>query len=441
MDQIDFDAGVEIALRSLTNDRLTLLAGAGLSMAAPTLLPSAPAIAAKAKAKYAAMYGPPPLPDGVEDQAEFFFARGELASVYFRSLVDKHAFAGPPNAGHFAIADLLLVSGIKTAITTNVDTVIENAGNQLYGKIAVGIDGNAAAALHPDDAPLLKVHGCQAIDPDNMVWAPGQLAANPVQARIAASAQWLRGRLADRDLLIVGYWTDWDYLNAVLDGVLGGIRPARVVVVDLADSAAFQAKAPGLYALGERAQSEFKHVQASGADFLDALRRKFSESFVRQVLHGGAELFEEATGAAPLPELLEPPTADSLILWSLRRDIEGREPNVPCQSRIPPSDESFLGLTLLKLRARGATFEGPFWLLNGKRVRVIRAPNRPLHKVKGAYQRETAPAVAPDLIVAVGAEATSLPANIVREGTEDSIARGAPGRWMTRIEAEGELGL
>jgi hypothetical protein len=442
MEEVNFAAGVRVALQSLLTDRLTILAGAGLSMAPPTLLPSAPAVAAKAKQKYTATYGAlaSPLPDGIEDQAEHFFAKGELASVYFRFLVDKHAFTGPPNAGHFAIADLLLVSGIKTAVTTNVDTVIENAGAQLYGKIAVGVDGVQAAALHPDDAPLLKIHGCQVIDPDNMVWAPSQLAASPVRERVESSAEWLRGRLVDRDLLIVGYWTDWDYLNRVLGDVLGTVRPSKVLVVDPADGAEFEKKAPELYALGQRAQSSFQHVQTSGSDFLDALRREFSRSFIRRTLHAGAEVYEEETGAPPPPAFLEPPAAENDILWRVRRDIEGIAPNSPCQARVPP-DESLLGLTLLKILRQGGVFEGPFWLLGGKRIRVMRAPNRPLHKVAAAHDREFPPAVAPDLMIAVGAEATGLPANIVREGTLASVARGTPGRWLTRRDAEEELGL
>src|ERR1700741_3497737 len=127
MDQIGFDDGVAHALNSLLNDRLALLAGAGLSMAPPSSLPSAAALAAAAKHKYDAMYGAAraPLAEGVEDQAEFFFQRGELATVYFRTLVDQNAFAGQPNAGHFAVADLLLVRAIQTGVTTNVDTLIE----------------------------------------------------------------------------------------------------------------------------------------------------------------------------------------------------------------------------------------------------------------------------------------------------------------------------
>jgi hypothetical protein len=273
MHEIPFEDGVSLALDALLNDRLALLCGAGLSMAPPSLLPAAAALAAAAKQKYDAMHGTTrdPLPAKIEDQAEYFFQRQELATVYFRTLIDLNAFAGPPSPGHYAIADLLLVRGIQTAVTTNVDFLIETAGQQLFGQVCAGIDGASVAMFPPDCAPLLKVHGCRVRDPDNMVWAPGQLAASPVDARIASSDQWLRVRLLDRDLIIVGYWTDWDYLNEVLAATLVGVRPSRVVVVNPADRAMFSQKAPALYALGQRAAGPFQHVSASAEKFLEAL--------------------------------------------------------------------------------------------------------------------------------------------------------------------------
>jgi len=313
MQEIPFNEAVAAALDSLLNDRLALLAGAGLSMAPPSSIPSAAAVAAAAKEKYDGTYGTTraPLPKTVEAQADFFFQRGELATVYFRTLIDQNIFAGRPNEGHFSVADLLLVRGIQTAATTNVDTLIETAGQFLMGQVGVGIDGLAVAALPPDTAPLLKVHGCRVIDPKNMVWAPAQLTADPIAGRIATSEQWLRVRLLDRDLLIIGYWTDWDYLNAVLATALGAVTPTRVIVVDPGDPAAFAAKAPALYALGERATATFQRVNASGSDFLAALRLAFSKSFVRRVLHLGVQDYQDQAGASPDAGWTEPPNLDN----------------------------------------------------------------------------------------------------------------------------------
>jgi hypothetical protein len=273
-----------------------------------------------------------------------------------------------------------------------------------------------------------------------MVWAPGQLDVEPVAGRIQSSEHWLSVRLLDRDLLIVGYWTDWDYLNKVLEKALGTVRPARVVVVGPADSADFAAKAPALYALGRRATAGFQHVLASGSDFLATLRREFSKSFVRQVLYAGASAYQDETGVAPLQDWTEPADLDNDMLWQARRDLEGRGPNQPSLDRKPP-EEPLLGLTILQLRARGAVPDGSYWNLNGRRVRVLRTSNQPLHRVKAAFERETPPTTAPEIIIAVGAEAQLVPSNIVRGETIPTIARGNAGKWMTRSEAVQELSL
>lgn len=442
MEEIAFDVGVTRVIDSILSDRLALLVGAGLSMAPPSSLPSAAAIAASAKEKYDAMFGAtrPPLATAIEEQAEFFFQRGELAGFYFRTLIDQNAFAGPPNIGHNAVADLLLVRAIQTAVTTNVDTLIETAGQFLFGQIGVGIDRNGVAALRPDISPLLKIHGCRVLDCPNMVWAPGQLAAAPVAGRIADSAEWLNGRLLDRDLLIVGYWTDWDYLNNVLAATLGAVSPVRIIVVDPADSATFAEKAPELYALGQRASLTFQHVRTSGADFLDSVRREFSRSFVRRVLHSGVSDYVTQFGSSPNAAWIEPPIMDNDTLWRVRRDLEGCVPQEPAKERNPHAG-NLVGLTLLQLQARGANSDGQFWVLNNRRVRVIRTVDKLLHRVVAEFEREMAPSVAPDVVIAVGAEAQALPTDIVRAESRATIARGNKSRWMTRTEAVQELGL
>lgn len=442
MRTVSEDAGLQVVFDAIVSDRLSLLAGAGLSMASPSSLPSAAAIAADAKAKYSAIYGTSraELPDAVELQAEFFFERNELATQYFRTLIDEHAFSGRPNAGHFAVADLLLVGAIQTAVTTNVDALIESAGSLLYGRIGVGIDASTVAALPPNTAPLLKIHGCHIIRKNEMVWAPGQLAVSPIRDRIDDAARWLGTRLLDRDLLIVGFWTDWDYLNAALERALEGSRPARVIVIDPLDATQFPIKAPALYELGGRASSDFIHVRVSGATFLDGLRHMFSQSYIRRVLHAGMQSFEMTKGAPASATITEPPSADNPSLWSMRRDLEGCAPQKPATHRVPPVEPN-LGLTLLQLRDAGAQAEGPYWVLNGARIRVLRTPNELLHVVEARFDRETAPAVALDIVIAVGAESQSLPANIARVGTAPSIARGSAIRWLTRQDAMTELAI
>jgi hypothetical protein len=83
------DNGVRMALDAIHTDRLALICGPGLSMASPSNLPSASALAALAQTRYAALsdLDRPPLPAAIEDQAQFFFEHGVLSTVYLRQLI------------------------------------------------------------------------------------------------------------------------------------------------------------------------------------------------------------------------------------------------------------------------------------------------------------------------------------------------------------------
>ena len=334
--------GIDLAFTALLAQRLAVIAGAGLSMAAPSHLPSAWKLAERAKTEYGLQWGAskPPLSDDIEAQAEFFFAHNELQTVYLATLIDRHAFAGRPNPGHLAIADLMLSHTIQTVVTTNVDVLVETAGNELFGQIEAGIDGVDVAALPPDAVPMLEIHGCRHADWLNTVWAPSQLTIEPVLGKVASSIPWISQRLLNRDLLIVGYWTDWDYLNQILTQAMNATNPSRVIVVDPADAATFPTKAPALFDLGQRAANGFYHVKVSGADFLMALRRKFSDYIVRAVLHSGAAAYIEEKGVAPDPAWLERPAMDDTQSWLLRRDLLGCAPNAPAVSRTPPRESN-----------------------------------------------------------------------------------------------------
>lgn len=441
MDVIGLQVGVDKALDALFAERLALICGAGLSMAPPSSLPSAAQLAADAKQQYDSTHGADrdPLPISIDEQAEFFFQRSELDTVYLRTYIDRDAFAGRPNSGHLAAADLLLTGGITTAVSTNVDTLIESAGSYIFGQIGVGISRDQVAALPPKISPLLKIHGCWS-DPSTTIWAASQIDDEQIEGRLEACGDWLGNRLLNCDIIVVGYWTDWDYLNQVLDSSIGAVTPGRVIVVDPCETREFSVKAPALFELGHRATHEFCHVQASGDQFLERLRVNFSRSFLRRALHSGSVPFTTLKGIAPDEAWLEPYSNDAETLWRIRRDLEGCDPNEPAKAR-NPMNEPLLGMTLLLLRARGAIPDESYWQLDGRRVRVLRAPNRALNEVEAAFSRETPPAVAPDCVVAVGAESLPLPPNFARGSGTGSIAREAAIQWLSREDAVRELGL
>lgn len=438
MDVVNLDVALDLALDGILNNRLVLIAGAGLSMAPPSNLPSAATIAGDAKAEYDARYGGlrPALPPGIEDQAEFFFARHELG-VYLKEFVDPDVFAGEPNAGHIAAADFLLSHGLQAIVTTNVDILIETAGQSLMGHVFAGIDGVQVAAPPGGGAPMLKIHGCWLQERDNTVWAPSQLGASPVKERIERSATWLETALLDKDLLIVGYSTDWDYLNQVIEKTLGAVSPASVLVVDPSATATFIAKAPHLSDLAGRATKGAFHLQMSGSEFLDRLRLQFSKVFIHRAIAKGVAPFAALTGHPPADASKAAPDLDNEALWRMRRDLLGCRPNRPAR-QAAPHDEPAVGLTLLQIREAGGTPEGPLWNVGGRLIRVIRAAGTFLHTLESQYRWDMPPVAAPDVVVAVGAEDVHLPADLVRRA-DGSISRGAGPAWMTRAAFETTL--
>ena len=439
--EISIECGIERALDALLNNRLTLLCGAGLSMAAPSSIPSAAQLAKKAKDKFDAIYGSTrhPLPATINEQARFFFERDELYTVYLQKYIDQDTFSAQPNSGHFSIADLMLVRGIKTTVSTNVDTLIETAGNLLFGHINMGVTRDDMVKIPDDKASLLKIHGCWK-DPEYTIWTTRQLDKEPIMTRLSKCGEWLKSRLANCDLIAIGFSTDWDYLNRVLENSLGTVIPSHIIVIDPCRTSEFEEKAPVFCRLGRHAGVAIHHVRNSGDAFLERLRVDFSKSFIRQILHSGKSKFQENAGYEADAEWLEPSSEDAKTLWQIRRDLEGCKPNEPAKLR-DPVIEPLIGMTILQLQARGAVPNGSCWELEGKQIRLIRAANQAIHDVEAAFSRDTAPIIVPDVTVAVGAESYSLPNNVVRGSGNGSIVRGAGGKWLTRPDAVKEFGL
>jgi hypothetical protein len=53
--------------------------------------------------------------------------------------------------------------------------------------------------------------------------------------------------LRQQDLLIVGFWHDWEYLNAIISSAMENVQPLSVTVVDLSPSDVLQQKAPEVW--------------------------------------------------------------------------------------------------------------------------------------------------------------------------------------------------
>lgn len=442
MENRDFEEGVQLAFDAIVEDRLALICGAGLSMADPSNIPSAWAVAASAKQKYDAIYGVEeiPLSEDIEEQAEFFHNQGRLSTTYLTRLVDIDTFSAPPNAGHFAVADFLLTKTAQIAVSTNVDALIEFAGDQLFGGIVTATRRDDAAAFYPAKAPLLKIHGCWKSDLRQTVWAPSQLLCEPNQSRIADCAQWIEQQLLNRDLVVVGYFTDWDYLNSLLERCLDAVDPSNVIVVDPSSTEDLKGKAPALFGVGERANGGFYHIKCSGADFLDELRRKWSASYVRQTLNAGNQLLALAGDHRACKDNCEPPEANVKQLWAMRRDIEGLAPGSPCRNG-EPMDAAAVGRMIVILRHAGATLEGDYWNLNGLRIRVVRATAKALNDFERIHAGSASPLSAPDITIASGARDYGLKSDIARSGNPSNVVRNRSSKFLTEEQAEQELEL
>lgn len=108
--------------------RLLVVCGAGLSMAAPSSLPSARAVAERCFDKYRLESDPNcdiALRSDLEALAEHFAGMNTLQSVLIEHLVPWQAFVRPSNAGHAAIADFLITRAAIAGISSIYDALIE----------------------------------------------------------------------------------------------------------------------------------------------------------------------------------------------------------------------------------------------------------------------------------------------------------------------------
>ena len=412
-------------------------------MAPPSGLPSARSVAEHCFDKYrlesdpdcdAAMRG------DLEALAEHFVVLNTLQSVFIESLVPWPDFVRPYNIGHAAIADFLITRAAVAGISSNYDTLIERSAWDYGADFQASLDGDEAIQCEVRQGPFLKIHGCSQRERRSTVWAPSQLTDPVISERIDKSKVWMAAGLRQKDLLIVGFWTDWEYLNSIIGTALEGVDPRSVTVIDPLPTQELQVKAPQLWDVAHADNVEFEHVQESAAEALDELRRAFSTSFLRQVLAAGQRTFEQTLGIDCNNSWLDVSNADSETLYAWRRDAEGVSRSTPAK-KIRPEGSEALGFFHLLLRQAGATPHEEGYELNGRVVRVINGGQAILGTLKARF-REPPAMKSPDVVVAVGATDLPVHENIVRPGEVADILRPAPGGlWLDFLGARKELGI
>jgi hypothetical protein len=380
----------------------------------------------------------PALRNDVDQLAAHFFARGDFDSVFI-PLVPWNELAGSPNEGHAAIADLLISRGALAALSANFDTMIERWAEERKVAMRGALDGQEAVSFRVYTNPLIKFHGCMQRDPDHTLWTEGQLALPAVQSRVQSCSQWMNLTLPGKHLVVVGFWSDWGYLNDVLANAFSIKTANSVTVVDPSPTSYLQAKAPNLWAKLNGLSSAFEHVQASGADVLDELRTAYSKAWARKFYASGASMANDA-GIAVTPS---PDALAGADLYNLRRDVEGLPYNRAATLKQPPAAAAEAALTHFELISAGASTQGAWLSYSGRAIRIVNGAGQGLADVRERYL-EPATMTQPDIVICAGAVDLGVPATLIASGRGASImrpARGGPARWLTRQQAHTELGL
>jgi NAD-dependent SIR2 family protein deacetylase len=442
---VALDEAIATALRSIAAQRLVIFTGAGLSMAAPSSLPSAKTLAQRCTAKHHEQTGET-FPDDIKDDigaiARRFDLTHELESYFLQTLVDWSTFNRRTNPGHRAIADFLLSGAIELSVTGNFDTLVETAAESLGELDFLAVRDGIEASQAREHQTLLKIHGCYKRERRETLWCVEQLVREPLKSRIDSSMQWLSGQLMNKDFVFVGYWTDRDYLKDVLVAAVSHLTPMSVLIVDPEDSDKLKQKAPQLWTWAESASQGVSHLQVSGSDFLNSLRSRYSQLFLKKVFENGRQQCSTVAQGKPVGAI-DLAAFDVDQLYEMRRRVTGALPSRPVRSRREDSSMSLPASLMLRLVGLGGVFNGPDIDLNGRSIRVLSTPSIPISQARAEIGELSFPQDGELLTVCAGAfDDGGVPSNLVREGTTSSVVRpSASGEYITYEGAVAQFGL
>ena len=420
-----------------------IICGAGLSMAEPSSLPSAASLAEMCHSKYCESVDPdfdPSIKYDLEAIAEHFAAEGSLVPYFIRNLVPWGSFLPPSNLGHLALGDFLMCKAVVAVLSSNYDELIERSAKESGADLQVSLTGDQADIRRPFHSPLLKFHGCST-DRDRTIWAKSQLVGdNVISDRMQNIKNWMQVNLREKDLLVVGFWSDWSYLNEIIDSAFSQVNPHSITLIDLSDINSLEVKAPNLWAAAHAHGVSFTHIQESGASVLDEIRREFSKGYIRKLLSSGRPAIAHEFGIECDNDWFEQPELSSEEYHQWRRDAEGlgfkKFPR-----RKEPVEGEVLGFVHLLLRKNGAVISGTQYLIAGRVVRVVNGSLNKLATIRREFL-EPAAANVDEIIVCVGSYDDGLPDHLIRSGVPGSFVRPAPmPNFVTEDEARKVLGI
>jgi hypothetical protein len=243
--------------------------------------------------------------------------------------------------------------------------------------------------------------------------------------------------LLGKDLLFVGFWSDWAHLNDILGSTLDGVEPRLVYLVDPVSLEVIQAKAPHLWILATGEGVVFKHVQVSGAEFLNDLRRTLSVSFFQRLFLQSVGTYHGHMGGGAPPQIHLPDALNTEQLYDLRRDATGVPPNTSVRDKDPLPTMYTAGAIHLMLQGRGAKFDGArYKLADERRIRVVNGAGQVMSLVQKRFANDQPQASPGELVVCDARSDGNVPANVVRGARAANILQaGNSSEWITFEEA------
>ncbi len=428
-------------LGAIETDSLLFLCGAGLSLSPPSCLLTAKAVSQRCYDAWQPTEAlDPTLRDDINRLAGHFHAKGDLERVFLR-LVPWNDLVGTPNCGHAAVADLLICRGACAALSANFDALIECWAEEHKVAMQGALTGHEAVEFGNVSSPLLKIHGCLRRGRDETLWTEGQLEEARVKERIASCLEWIELNLPGKNLVVVGFWTDWRYLNRVMANALTTTSASSVTVLDIDTAGNLEAKAPELWRTLNQLSRKFEHRQVSGAEALDELRTAYSRVWARKFYALGQPFMREAGKNAPVTA--NPDELDGRDLYNLRRDGEGVPYTRAATLRAPDRGAGQAAYARMLLLDAGGHHDGSWIELRGRLIRVVNGAGRQLAEMREGY-REPPSIPQADLVICAGAIDLGVPGRLIPAGYGASVVRPAPGgeaNWMTLEEAHAELSI
>lgn len=383
---------------------------------------------------------PAAMRDDVDQLAGHFYTSHEFQTVFIDGLVPWNALVGVPNIGHAAVADLLISRAACAALSANFDPLIEQAAHAHKIAMVAALDGREALQFTNESNPLIKFHGCLVRDRPNTLWTQAQITEAPVQDRVRTCSDWMRLQLPGKDLLVIGFWTDWGYLNDVIATALDAGNFNSVTVIDPTDSADLEAKAPRLWTMLNAGTGNFLHIQVSGSEALEELRIAFSRFWLRRFYALGEHLVIDAG----MPYVAMDPIMGSVDdYYRCRCDAEGRPYDLATQKKTPPDDAQQAAFFHHLLMQAGAHRDGAWYLFGGRRIRIVNGGGHGMNSVRERFKEPPASGQ-PDIVVCAGAIDLKTPGTVISSGTGLSVVRPGPGAgplWLTLEQARTELGI